>query len=115
MALRLSRSYRKRQRYPSAAEGAKALSKIYKRGPLPWPSLLIVDPGSEFFGEVSRLLATHKVSVRRGQPDNHRQQGIVERLSRTLAERLFGAQYAQEMLYVVLQHGLVNGFLGFLS
>ena len=48
---------------------------------------------------VSRLPAAHKVSVRRDQPDNHRQQGIVERFNRTLAERLFGAQYAQEMLY----------------
>ena len=30
--------------------------------------------------------------------DTHRDQGIVERFNRTLAERLFGAQYAQEML-----------------
>jgi len=36
--------------------------------------------------------------VRRGRVDTHRDQGIVERFNRTLAERLFGAQYAQEML-----------------
>ena len=30
--------------------------------------------------------------------DTHRDQRIVERFNRTLAERLFGAQYAQEML-----------------
>ena len=30
--------------------------------------------------------------------DVHRDQGIVERFNRTLAERLFGHQYAQEML-----------------
>jgi len=46
------------------------------------------------------LLAKHNVQVRRGAADNHRQQGIVERFNRTLAERLFGHQYAQDMLLV---------------
>jgi len=49
-------------------------------------------------GAGSQLLAKHNVQVRRGAADNHRQQGIVERFNRTLAERLFGRQYAQEML-----------------
>ena len=49
-------------------------------------------------GAVSQLLSKHGVSVRRGRVDNHRDQGIVERFNRTLAERLFGHQYAQEML-----------------
>jgi len=49
-------------------------------------------------GAVNQLLSKHKVSVRRGAADNHSQQGIVERFNRTLAERLFGSQYAQEML-----------------
>ena len=47
-------------------------------------------------GAFSQLLAKH--NVRRGAADNHRQQGIVERFNRTLAERLFGHQYAQKML-----------------
>ena len=80
-----------------AAEVAEALSRIYKRSPLKWPKLLQVDPGKEFMGAVSQLLAKHSVSVRRGRVDNHRDQGIVERFNRTLAERLFGHQYAQEM------------------
>ena len=50
-------------------------------------------------GAVSQLLATHNVQVHRGQVGNHRQQGIVERFNRTLAERLFGDQYAQELLF----------------
>ena len=49
-------------------------------------------------GAVSQLLAKHNVQVRRGRVDTHRDQGIVERFNRTLAERLFGAQYAKEML-----------------
>ena len=54
-------------------------------------------PGREFIGSVSQLLAKHSVQVRRGRVDIHRDQGIVERFNRTLAERLFGHQYAQEM------------------
>ena len=82
----------------TAAEVATALGRIYKRGPLTWPRLLQVDPGREFMGAVSQLLTKHNVSVRRGRVDTHRDQGIVERFNRTLAERLFGAQYAQELL-----------------
>ena len=82
----------------TAVEVAEALSRIYKRSPLKWPKLLQVDPGKEFMGAVSQLLAKHGVSVRRGRVDNHRDQGIVERFNRTLAEKLFGHQYAQEML-----------------
>jgi len=81
----------------TAAEVANALSRIYKRGPLKWPKLFQVDPGREFMGAVNQLLAKHGVSVRRGRVDIHRDQGIVERWNRTLAERLFGHQYAQEM------------------
>ena len=81
-----------------AAEVADALSRIYKRGPLKWPKLLQVDPGREFMGSVSQLLAKHRVEVRRGRVDIHRDQGIVERFNRTLAERLFGHQQAQELL-----------------
>ena len=81
----------------TVAEVADALSRIYRRGPLKWPKLLQVDPGSEFMGAVSQLLAKHSVQVRCGRVDIHRDQGIVERWNRTLAERLFGHQYAQEM------------------
>lgn len=79
-------------------EVTAALQRVYKRGPLTWPRLLQVDSGTEFMGDVSKLLAKHKVEVRRGEPGNHKQQAIVERFNRTLAERIFGAQYAQELL-----------------
>ena len=66
------------------------------------PKLLQVDPGREFMGALSQLLAKHSVQVRRGRVDIHRDQGIVERFYRRLAERLFGHQYAHEMR---LQYG----------
>ena len=81
----------------TADEVSKALERIYKRSPLTWPALLQVDPGREFMGAVNQLLADHGTKVRRGRVDIHRDQGIVERWNRTLAERLFGHEYAQEM------------------
>jgi len=68
----------------SATEVAAALGRIYKRRPLTWLRLLQVDPGREFIGAFSQLLAKHNVQVRRGAADNHRQQGIVEWFNRTL-------------------------------
>ena len=81
----------------TAAEVADGLARIYKRSPLRWPKLLQVDPGREFMGSVSQLLAKHCVQVRRGRVDIHRDQGVVERFNRMLAERLFGHQYAKAM------------------
>ena len=81
----------------TAAEVADCLTRIYKRCPLRWPKLLQVDHGREFMGCASQLLAKHSVQARRGRVDIHRDQGILEHFNRTLAERLFGQQYAQEM------------------
>ena len=78
-------------------EVAKAFKTIYTRGPLKWPQLLQVDPGREFMGAVTKEMENHKTSIRRGHPEIHRDQAIVERFNRTLAERLFGYQYAVEM------------------
>ena len=80
-----------------AKEVGAALERIYSRGPLKWPKLLQVDPGREFMGAVNQLLSKHNVEVRRGRVDIHRDQAIVERFNRTLAERLFGHQYGVEM------------------
>ena len=82
----------------NATEVADALSRIYKRSPLKYPTTLQVDPGREFMGEVTKLLNGHGTEIRRGRVEIHRDQGIVERFNRTLAERLFGHQYAQEFL-----------------
>ena len=80
-------------------EVAKAFQAIYKRGPLTWPQMLQVDPGREFMGGVTKEMEKHKTYIRRGRAEIHRDQAIVERFNRTLAERLFGHQYAVEMLH----------------
>ena len=80
-----------------SGEVAKAFEKIYSRV-LKWPKLLQVDPGREFMGKVNEVMKKHNVSIKRGEAGQHRAQAIVERFNRTLAERLFGHQYAQEIL-----------------
>jgi len=81
-----------------SAEVAKAFQAIYRRSPLTWPQMLQVDPGREFMGSVTKEMEGHKTYIRRGRTEIHRDQAIVERLNRTLAERLFGHQYAVLML-----------------
>ena len=60
--------------------------------------MLQVDPGREFMGGVTKEIEKQKTYIRRGRTEIHRDQAIVERFNRTLAERLFGHQYAVEML-----------------
>jgi len=81
-----------------SAEVAKAFQSIYKRSPLTWPQLLQDDPGREFMGSVTKEMENHQTAIRRGRPEIHRNQAIVERFNRTFAERLFGHQYAVEIL-----------------
>ena len=78
-------------------EIAKAFEKIYSRK-LNWPKTLIVDPGKEFMGSVTKLMERHNVKIQRSEAGNHRAQAFVERANRTLGERLFSHQYAQEMI-----------------
>ena len=80
-----------------STEVANAFTKIYKRT-LKWPKLLQVDPGREFMGAVTKLMESKNVKIRRGERELHRAQGIVERFNQTLAVRLFGHQYSQEII-----------------
>ena len=81
-----------------SAEVARAFQSIYRRSPLTWPQMQQVDPGREFMSGVTKEMENHKTYIRRGRTEIHRDQAIVERFNRTLAERLFGHQYAVEML-----------------
>ena len=78
-------------------EVSKAFQRIYRRGPLKWPQLLQVDPGRVFMEAVTKVMENNKTAIRRGRTEIHRDQAIVQRFNRTLAERLFGYQYAVEM------------------
>ena len=77
-------------------EVAKAFERIYSRK-LRWPKTLLVDPGKEFMGHVTKLMDRHNVKIQRSEAGNHRAQAFVERANRTLGERLFSHQYAQEI------------------
>ena len=57
----------------------------------------MVDPGKEFFGNVTTLMNKHKVNFQRSEAGNHRAQAFVERANRTLGEKIFSHQYSQEM------------------
>ena len=49
-------------------------------------------------GSVTKEMESHKTAIRRGCTEIHRNQAIVERFNSTLPKRLFGNQYAMEML-----------------
>jgi hypothetical protein len=87
----------------TAEEVALAFSKIYKRSKLTFPKVLQVDSGNEFKGNVAKLFESHGTKIRRGEPNIHRMQGLVERFNRTLAEQIFGVQYAKEILLAARQ------------
>ena len=82
----------------TSTEVASAFERIYRKSPLRWPNLLQVDPGKEFQGAVLTTMKHHNVTIRQGHTELHRDQGIVERFNITLAERLFGYQYAKEFI-----------------
>ena len=81
----------------NAKEVAQAFQWIYQNTPLTYPKTLIVDDGKEFYGDTTKLMEKHDVIIQRGDPSQHRTQGIVERFNRTLADRLFTYQYHKEL------------------
>lgn len=80
-----------------SSEVASGFSKIYKKSPLKFPKILQVDSGSEFKGEVTSLFAKNNAEIKRGIPNLHRSQSIVERRNKELAQRLFAGQYVEEI------------------
>ena len=94
VASRYKGSYQLTSKY--AKEVAQAFHWIYENTPLTYPKTLIVDDGKEFYGDTTKLMEKHDVIIQRGDPSQHRSQGIVERFNRTLADRLFSYQYHKE-------------------
>ena len=84
-----------------SGEIAKAFDKVYTRRPrrLVWPKRLMVDPGREFMGRVTQVMSKHGVVIQRSEAGHHRAQAFVERANRTLGEKIFSHQYADEMAH----------------
>ena len=81
-----------------ASEVVDMLEDIYKKGPLKYPEIFQCDNGSEFKGEVTKLLEKHDVKINRTTTKyHHRFTAFVERMNRTVAERLYKIQDAQEL------------------
>ena len=81
----------------NSKEVAQAFQWIYENTPFTYPKTLMVDDGKEFYGDTTKLMEKHDVMIQRGDPSQHRSQGIVEWFNRTLADRLFSYQYDKEL------------------
>ena len=81
----------------NSKEVAQAFQWIYENTLLTYPKTLIIDDGKEFYRDTTKLMEKHGVMIQRGDPSQHRSQGIVERFDRTLADRLFSYQYHKEL------------------
>ena len=81
----------------NSKEVAQAFQWVYENTPLNYPETLIIDDGKEFYGDTTKLMEKHDVIIQRGYPSQHRSQGIVERFTRALADRLFSYQYHREI------------------
>ena len=85
-------------RTKKASEVADAFADIYKKGPLKYPEELHVDGGTEFKSQVDKLMREHSVEVKRLTTKYHHNfTAFVENFNKTLAERLFKIQDAQEL------------------
>ena len=104
-------------RTKQAADIAEMIADIYKVGPLTYPKIFQCDNGSEFKGEVTKLLEKYEVKIQRVTTKyKHTHTAFVEALNKILAERLFKVQDAQELndpdkvsaTWVKHLYGLVN-------
>ena len=81
-----------------ASEVAEMLKDVYKKGPLRHPQELHVDNGTEFKADVLKLMKERDVKVISATTKYHHNfTAFVERFNKTLGERLFKAQDAQEL------------------
>ena len=77
---------------------AEMIADIYKVGPLTYPSIFQCDNGSEFKGEVTKMLEKQEVKIKRVTTKyKHTHTAFVEALNKILTERLFKVQDAQEL------------------
>ena len=85
-------------RTKQARDIAEMILDIYKVGPLTYPSTFQCDNGSEFKGEVTKMLEKNEVKIQRVTTKyKHTHTAFVEALNKILAERLFKVQDAQKL------------------
>ena len=91
---RVARPLRTKQ----AHDVAEMIADIYKVGPLTYPGTFQCDNGSEFKGEVTKMLEKQEVKIQQVTTQYaHTHTAFVEALNKSLAERLFKVQDAQEL------------------
>ena len=74
------------------------IADIYKVGPLTYSKIFQWDNGSEFKGELTKMLEKHEVKIRRvTMKYAHTHTAFVKALNKIVAERLFKVQDAQEL------------------
>ena len=77
---------------------AEMISDIYKVGPLTYPKIFQCDNGSEFKGDLTKMLEKNEVKIRQVTTKYaHTHTAFVEALNKILAERLFKVHDAQEL------------------
>ena len=85
-------------RMKQARDMAEMITDIYKVGPLTYPKIFQCNNGSEFKGEVTKMLEKHEVEIQRVTTKyKPTHTAFVEALNKILAERLFKVQDAQEL------------------
>ena len=74
------------------------IADIYKVGPLKFPKIFQCDNGSEFKGDVTKILEKNEVKIWQVMTKyKHTHTAFVEALNKIIAERLFKVQDAQEL------------------
>ena len=85
-------------RTKQAKDVAEIIADIYKVGSLTYPKTFQCNNGSEFKGDVIKMLGKHEVKIQRVTTKyKHTHTAFVEALNKILAERLFKVQDAQEL------------------
>lgn len=67
----------------------EAIKSIYKGKYLKTPDIIHVDAGTEFLGAFRKYFVDNNKVIIKAKTNRHRQQAIVERANRTIAEALF--------------------------
>ena len=85
-------------RTKQAKDVAEMIAYIYEVEPLKYPKIFQCDNGSEFKGDVTKMLEKNEVKIRRVTAKyKHTHTAFVKALNKILAERLFKVQDAQEL------------------